>query len=338
MPELIRSATLTHYAKLARSVGLDPVAMLRKVRLPLSCLERRDLRIPVRNVRRLLELSAEDSKIEAFGLRLAEHSDGTTLGPLALLIREQATIGTALEALSRFIHIHNEGMRLAIGREGDIVTITFLLRGGALRQATELALGSINRAIGFVCAGNWRPLQIHFTHEAPRSRRFHRQFFGCALVFHSDFDGIVCAARDLERRIPTASPELARFLEGRIEVFEERLDRWDARVAMLVRVLLPGGDCSIERVAAHLGCDRRTIHRRLAECGTTFSKILDDERAEIVTRLIDERSRPLAEISEMVGFSAQSAMARWFRERFGCSITEWRNDPRERMRIAAGRW
>ena len=44
-------------------------------------------------------------------------------------------------------------------------------------------------------------------------------------------------------------------------------------------------------------------------------------------RLIDERSRPLAEIAEMIGFSAQSAMARWFRGRFGCSITEWRNDP-----------
>jgi AraC-like DNA-binding protein len=338
MTELIRSATLTHYATLARSVGLDPAAMLRKVRLPLTCLERRDLRIPVRNVRRLLELSAEESGIETFGLRLAEYSDGTTLGPLALLIREQPTIGTAVEALSRFIHIHNEGMRLVIGRQDDLVTITFLIRGGALRQATELALGSINRAIAFLCGGSWRPLQIHCTHAPPRSRRFHRQFFGCELVFHSDFDGIVCAAGDMERRIPMASPELARFLEGRIEVFEEQLDRWDARVAMLVRVLLPGGDCSIERVAEHLGCDRRTIHRHLAERGTTFSKILDDERAEIVTRLVDERSRPLAEIAEMVGFSAQSAMARWFRERFDCSVTEWRNDPRERMRMAAGRW
>jgi AraC-like DNA-binding protein len=338
MAELIRSATLTHYPRLARSVGLDPVAMLRKVRLPLTCLERNDLRVPVRNVRRLLELSAEESGVETFGLRLAEQGDLSNLGPLALLIREQATIGTALEALSRFIHIHNEGMRLVIGRQDDVVTITFLIRGGAMRQSTELALGSINRAIGFLCAGDWRPLQIHLSHEPPRSRRLHQRFFGCELVFHSDFDGIVCAARDLERRIPMASPELARFLEGRIEVFEEQLERWDARVAMLVRVLLPSGDCSIERVAEHLGCDRRTIHRHLAESGTTFSRILDDERSEIVTRLIDERSRPLAEIAEMIGFSAQSAMARWFRDRFGCSITEWRNDPKERMRIAAGHW
>jgi hypothetical protein len=31
-------------------------------------------------------------------------------------------------------------------------------------------------------------------------------------------------------------------------------------------------------------------------------------------------------------------MARWFRDRFGCSMTEWRDDPREQLRIAAGRW
>src|ERR1700756_996525 len=155
MTELIRSATLTHYARLARSVGLEPAAMLRKVRLPLTCLERRDLRIPVRNVRRLLELSADESGVETFGLRLAEHGDLSNLGPLALLIREQATVGTALEALSRFIHIHNEGMRLAITRRDGLATVTFMIRGAAMRQATELALATINRALGFLCAGSW---------------------------------------------------------------------------------------------------------------------------------------------------------------------------------------
>ena len=337
MADLIRSATLTHYARLAHSAGIDPATMLRRVRLPLTCLERRDLRIPVRNVRRLLEMSAEASGLETFGLRLAECGDLSNLGPLALLIREQATIGTALEALSRFIHIHNEGMRLVIDQREGLATITFLIRG-AMRQSTELALGSINRTIGFLCAGNWRPLQVHFTHGPPRSRRFHRQFFACDVLFHSDFDGIVCAARDLDRRIPSASPELARFLEGRVEVFEAQQERWDARVALLVRVLLPGGECSIERVAEHLGCNRRTIHRRLFACGTSFSEVLDNERAEIVMRLIDERSRPLAEIAEMIGFSAQSAMARWFRERFGCSITEWRSDPRQQVLASVGRW
>jgi AraC-like DNA-binding protein len=331
---LLRSAALTHFARLARSVGLDPVTMLRKAKLPLTCLERRDLRIPVRNVRRLLELSAEVSGVETFALQLAEHDDLSNLGPLALLIREQATLGTALEAVSRFIHIHNEGMRLSIARRDGLAITTVLIRGGAMRQATELALATTNRTLGSLCSGNWRPLEIHFSHGPPRSPRFHRQFFGCEVMFHSDFDGIVCAIEELDRPIASASPEFARFLENRIEVFETQLDRWDARVALLVRALLPGGDCSIERVADHLGCNRRTMHRRLAGCGTTFSRVLDNERAEIAVRLIGE-ARPLADIAEMIGFSAQSAMARWFRGRFGCSISEWRADPRERVRTAA---
>ena len=58
MTDLIRSACLTHYAEVAHSVGLDPREMLRKVRLPISCLARPDLRIAVASVRRLLEASA----------------------------------------------------------------------------------------------------------------------------------------------------------------------------------------------------------------------------------------------------------------------------------------
>jgi AraC-like DNA-binding protein len=36
----------------------------------------------------------------------------------------------------------------------------------------------------------------------------------------------------------------------------------------------------------------------------------------------------LADIAVQLGFSAQSAMARWFRGRFGCTITAWRKGVR----------
>ena len=43
------------------------------------------------------------------------------------------------------------------------------------------------------------------------------------------------------------------------------------QVRQLVVMLLGSGSCTIERVAQHLGVDRRTIHRRLASDGQTFS-------------------------------------------------------------------
>ena len=45
-------------------------------------------------------------------------------------------------------------------------------------------------------------------------------------------------------------------------------------------------------------------------------------------RLIEDGDRPLKEIAALLGFSAQSAMARWFRGRFGCSISQWRSGRR----------
>ena len=341
MTDLIRSACLTHYPELARSVGIDPEAMLRRVRLPLGCLAHQNMRIAVTKVRRLLEVTATTAGVDEFGLRMAERGGLSNLGPVALIIRDQPTVGAALESLSRYIHIHHEGMRLAIEPDGDIVIVVLFLRGGrprVPRQSVEMALGTVYRVVESLFGGAWRPLEVHLMNPPPRNRAYYRKFFRCDVAFNSEFDAVLLPARDLDRKIPTAHPLIARYVESRVDEFDAQHNGWDGKIGQLIRMLLPAGDCSIERVADHLACNRRTIHRRLADCGTTFSKVLDAQRADLVMHLIKDRSRPLAEIAEMVGFSAQSAMARWFRERFGCSITEWRSDPREQMRIAAGRW
>ena len=338
MTDLIRSACLTHYAEVARSVGLDPMAMLSKARLPVACLDDQDLRIAVSGVRRLLEASAAAAGIDEFGLRMADRGGLSNLGPVALIVREQATVGDAIEALSRFIHIHHEAMRLRIERDDDVVMIpsrSARRTPARAAQSTEMALGSVHRIIRSLFGDDWRPLDVHLMHAPPRNRRYYRNFFGCNVTFDSDFDAIFFAARDLERPIPTAHPLIAHYLRQRVEAIDNRSSNWDDKVSELVRSLLPSGDCTIERVAEHLACNRRTIHRHLAARGTSFSAILDAQRADLVTRLIEDGNRSLTGMAALLGFSAQSAMARWFRGRFGCSITQWRSD--DGQRAGAGR-
>ncbi len=77
MTYLIRSATLTNYPEIARAAGLDPGKMLLKARLSPGCLDRPDMRIPVISVRKLLELSARESGVEEFGLRMADKGAST---------------------------------------------------------------------------------------------------------------------------------------------------------------------------------------------------------------------------------------------------------------------
>ena len=327
MTDLIRSAGLSYYPDVARSVGLDPKQMMRKARLPLACLDRPDIPIAVAGLRRLLDMSAEASGAEDFGLRLAERGGLTNFGAVGLIVREQATVGEAIEAFSRFIHVHHDGMRLDIARDKQTVTITLHLRGRqpiAPRQSIDMALGSIHRIIQSLFGSDWRPLEVHLRYPPPHDRKRYRDFFGCRVTFNADGDAILLSAHDMERRIPSAHPLIASYLRKRIEAIETSPASWEEKVDEVVRILLAGGDCTVERVAEHLACTRRTIHRHLAASGTSFSAILDAQRADLVIQLIEDPGRHLAEIAAQLGFSAQSAMARWFRGRFGCSITEWR--------------
>ena len=102
MPGLIRSASLTHYADVARGAGLDPARMLREFGLPPRCLVDAEIKIRIDAVRRLLEASAERSGVEAFGLLMAEARRLSNLGPLGLLVREQPTLRLAIEAFARY--------------------------------------------------------------------------------------------------------------------------------------------------------------------------------------------------------------------------------------------
>ena len=331
MADLIRSASLSYYPEVARSVGLDPKQLMRKARLPLSVLDKPDTPIAVASLRRLLEISAEASGAEDFGLRLAERGGLTNFGSVGLIVREQATVGEAIEAFSRFIHVHHDGMKLDIIRDKQTVTVRLHLRGRrptAPRQSIDTALGSIHRIIQSLFGSDWRPQEVHLHYPPPRDRQSYRDFFGCRVIFNADDDAILLSAHDMERRIPSAHPLIANYLRKRIEAIENRPASWEEKVEDVVRSLLAGGDCTGERVAEHRACTRRTIHRHLAASGTSFSAILEAQRADLVIQLIEDPGRPLADVAAQLGFSAQSAMARWFRDRFGCTITDWRKGTR----------
>lgn len=331
MTDLIRSAGLSYYPEVAQSVGLDPRQMMRKVRLPLAILDKPDTPIAVPALRRLLEMSAAESGAEDFGLQLAERGGLTNFGAVGLIVREQATVGEAIAAFSRFIHVHHDGMKLDVVRDKQTVTVTLHLRGRqptASRQSIDMALGSVHRIIQSLFGSDWRPQEVHLHYPPPHDRKRYRDFFGCRVIFNAEEDSILLSAHDMERRIPSAHPLIANYLRKRIEAIENRPASWEKKVDEVVRILLASGDCTVERVAEHLACTRRTIHRHLAEAGTSFSAILDAQRADLVIRLIEDPGRPLADIAAQLGFSAQSAMARWFRVRFGCTITDWRRGVR----------
>ena len=271
MSGVIRSASLTNYAEVARKVGLDPPRMLREFGLPPRCLEDAELPVPIDKVRALLEASAERSGVEGFGLLMAETRRLSNLGPLGLLLREQPTVRRAVEALVAYGRHINEDLYLTIEDAGDVVVLReeLVIGGtGSVRQSTELAIGVAFRMLRTLLGPEWRPRRVCFAHDPPADRSVHERVLGRNVEFGHDFNGIVCARSDLEAPNPNADPELARFARKLLDTESAaRGGTTSADVRKLVVMLLPTGGCSIDRAAQHLGVDRRTVHRRLLREG-----------------------------------------------------------------------
>ncbi len=151
MTALVRSASLTRFADVAAAVRP------RRPRIGGSRWGCRDalsndpdLMLPAWTVGRVLELAAERAKEPAFGLRMAESRRLSNLGPLGLLTRDEPTLRSALEALVRHIHVHNEAMVVHVEEASNLVVIRLELIAegeGPVRQATELVVAVTFRVL-----------------------------------------------------------------------------------------------------------------------------------------------------------------------------------------------
>ena len=320
MSAQVRSASLTYFADVAAQCGLDAQALVREVGLPSRCLNEPDLKVPARTVAHLLELVATRAGEPAFGLRMAQARRLSNLGPLGLLVREEPTLRRALEALVSLIHVHNEALTVRIEQVGNLVVIRteFLTEGPEpVRQAIELIVGVTFRLLSIFMGASWRPRLVCFSHRAPKDPALHRRFFGEAVEFGHEFNGIVCNESTLDAPNPGADPVMARYALRLLEQGAAPQARLSDRVRQLALLLLPLGHCRAEAVAQHLGIDRRTVARHLAAEGTTFSEVIDGLRRDLVARYLKDGEKLLGEVSVLLGFSAASAFSRWYRLQFG---------------------
>ncbi|MEN9398845.1 MAG: hypothetical protein RLZ81_3375, partial [Pseudomonadota bacterium] len=282
MSSSIRSAALSEYADVARSFGLDPVAMVHAARLPVASLTERDLMLPTQRVCWLLEESAQRSRCATFGLALAQHRRLSHLGELGLLLRDLPTVRHIMEAVTEFVRFHNESLVYAVEQNGESARIlmeTRVTAGPASRQFSEFVQGSAYRIFLGQFADAGSQLRVCFRHDAPDDTRSHLRFFGHPPVFSHDFSGFICPTSLLDQRNPSADPEFSLFTRSLIEA---RIGTAGTRrsddVRRVVMQLLPTGRCDAEHIAASLGVDRRTVHRQLAREGKTISDLIEEVR------------------------------------------------------------
>ncbi|KAA0016525.1 AraC family transcriptional regulator [Antrihabitans cavernicola] len=327
MKPLARYASLANYVELTAALGVDSAALLRSAGLDPAGVRLQDRWVPASAVVDLLERTAAQTGRADLGLRLAELRRLSHLGPLSLVLREEPDVRSALQVLVRHENMYNEALHTRVTTMDGIASARVELDLGTVQpdnQSIDLAVGVLHGLLRALLGPEWRPLAVCFGHPEPADGTTARRMFPGSLRYDHDFNGVVLYEADLDRPNAMADPQLRAYIQQVLPPATDRQIDTVGRVRELIEMLLPTGRCSVEQIAISMGVDRRTVHRRLAADGATFTGVLDDARAELARHLVAGQRHSLGEVAELLGLSSPSNFSRWFLRRFGASPRQWR--------------
>jgi AraC-like DNA-binding protein len=306
--------------------------MVRKARLPIAALEDPNLRIPVDSIRVLLSDSATAGVCEEFGL-LAGHAYRLSMeGPLGSLVRAQPTVRAALAALKHYLRYHNDNVEIRIDERDGLVVFEPVLLSRLTRRdrhMVEMTVAMKMQILRALLGAAWRPVRVTFVHGPPKNLAPYRDEFG-VVEFNCPLNSITLTKADLDTALPDADAEMAREIARYIERRARRSSGTTTDTASdLIERMLPTGQCNVDEVSSRLGIDRRTLHRRLAGEGQSFSQLLESVRRAVAAGQLCEGDQPLSTVMRQTGFATSSSFSRWFHRAYGVAPSEFRRLARD---------
>ena len=337
MPELVRASLLSGYLQLVDELGFDPTNLLRALKIPRLAFTDREHVLDQRAACELLERSAKTFDCPDFGIRLTARQDISAAGPLALVIRNCATLGEAFVDIARYLTVLGSAPRLTIHRRRGsndylISTEIWIKSPTAYPQTMELFVSAMRQIMRLLSEGTAHPKVVFFQHAAISKPAAYRRALAAPVTFSHPFAGLVISSPDWVRTIQGGNAEVHRIARDYLDLQSTFTSTLSSRVARLITTLLASGRCSRAEIADVLHIHPRTLIRRLAAEGESFEKILEQERAALAKRLLGQNV-PLNQIAAFLGYSEQSSFTRSCRRWFDDSPSA----TRRRLRKAASR-
>ena len=292
--------------------------------------------------RRRTPIGAYAALYNAVVRQLGDEGFGLFAGPirpgafefLARAVVGAATLGEALERAARFLALVLPDLEVRVVVDGPAGRIEIAERRRLRPRASDprrvFAFEWLLRLLhGLACwlAGRGLTLDaVRFPYPEPA----HAAEYARIYTEHSSFDAAMLVAQfDAQLlRLPVRrdESELAAFLDGAPGKIA-MLYRRDREVARAVREALGRSlDAApdFDAVARALHLSPRSLHRRLADEGTSFRAIKDLLRRDAALHRLEKTPQRVAEIAAALGYSEPSAFFRAFVSWTGDSPSAYR--------------
>jgi AraC-like DNA-binding protein len=316
-------------AQRATQAGIDVAPLLKKFSLPADLLTNLDARVSVRSQIAFVGLVAEVLEDDLLGFHLARDADLREAGPIYHLMSSSETLGDAFEHASRYSSVFNEGIELHRGTSAFTIEFRYIgIKRHLDRHQIEFWITCALRLSRLFTGRELIPLYVSFLHHREGDTSEMGRYFGCRTEFGGANDQISFDIQEAKLSLVFADPFLNRFL---VNYYEEVIaGRYPKQQSVRTRVenaivpRLPHGTMSIGNIADDLIMSARTLSRRLAQEGVTFSTILEELRSDLASRYLQNNNLSISQIAWLLGYSEVSSFVHAFQRWTGSSPTHAR--------------
>jgi AraC-like DNA-binding protein len=302
-----------------RAAGVPLAPLLSRAGLTVEQIDDPGVRMPVQSQIKLLELAAEALHDDLLGFHLARDYDLREIGLFYYVLASSEILADALHRAERYSGIVNEGFSLQArtGKETAIAVSYVGIDRGSDRHQIGFWLTSLVRLCRQLTNRRLVPSRVKVMHRRDKTPAEFRSLLGCEIEYGSSVDEIVFPAAVKRMPIVSADPYLNELL---LKYCEEALAHRPASGATLrssvenaITPLLPHGKAGAGEVARELGMSHRTLARRLAAEGLTFSGIQKELKTDLARRYLREGDLPISQIAWLLGYREVSAFTHAFR-------------------------
>lgn len=235
-----------------------------------------------------------------------------------LSLLDARKLQVALHRWTLFLRMLQDDFRLEVGLVQGLCRIALQRNEGA-RPPAAIADDLMLKLVHGVCSwlvGRKLPLErVDFAFEAPAFAEEYQNLYPGPVRFGQPVSALYLDAAWLERPLRRSAQELPEFLRRAPEgwMFAEfRHERLAQQVRAHLSAHLPQG-MTAQATARALNLSLRTLHRRLADEGTSFQRIKDELRRDLAVLKLTRTREPIAAIGTELGFDSAASFHRAFR-------------------------
>jgi AraC-like DNA-binding protein len=249
----------------------------------------------------------------------------SSLGYLGFAAMTAATLREAIEIGVRYAPTRTAAVGLRLHVEGPAAALVIEERAdlGSVRDVVLqwLIVGLVQ--IGEALTGKTLEGSVDIAGPAPSYfDRFVNTLSG-VVRFGQPETRLLFDAENLDLPLVMRDPAALKLAQQQCERELDALG-YPQRTAAAVRRALADRLLTVDEVARQLGQSQRTLKRRLAAEGTTYSQILDEERRERALLLIRSPALSLDQVAEHAGYTDLANFTRAFRRWTGKTPAAYR--------------